>query len=108
MTETLKVLDLSHHNDGPNGGPIDFAAIAAFGILGVILKSSQGTAMVDRTYADRRSAALSAGLLVGAYHFATGDDVDQQVAHFLKTAAPDNNMLMALDHEPNNGNQLDL
>ena len=108
MAINLKVLDLSHHNDGPHGGPIDFAAIAAFGIRGVILKSSQGTGMVDATYAARKQAAADAGLLVGAYHFATNDDVDAQVKHFLDTAQPDTNTLMALDHEPNGGNQLDL
>jgi lysozyme len=108
MAPTLKVLDLSHHNDGPNGGPIDFKAIADFGILGVILKASQGTGMVDATYATRKQAAVAAGLLVGAYHFATNDDVDAQVKHFLDAAQPDDSTLMALDHEPNNGNQLDL
>lgn len=108
MTIHLKVLDLSHHNDGPNGGPIDFATIASFGIRGVILKASQGTEMVDQTYASRRQSAAAAGLLVGAYHFATNDDVDTQVDHFIAASAPDSNTLMALDHEPNNGNQLDI
>jgi GH25 family lysozyme M1 (1,4-beta-N-acetylmuramidase) len=108
MAINLKVLDLSHHNSGPRGGAIDFAAIAGAGIRGVILKASQGTAMVDAQYAGRCQAARAAGLLVGAYHFATADDVDAQVAHFLDVARPDAATLMALDHEPNNGNQLDL
>lgn len=108
MAINLKVLDLSHHNDGPHGGPIDFKAIYDFGIRGIIHKCTQGTAMVDQQYAIRRQPALDAGLLWGAYHFATNDDVDAQVAHFLTTAKADAATLMALDHEPNNGNQLDL
>lgn len=109
----VNVIDLSHHNVGPNRGrsPIDFAAIAASGIRGVILKASQGTRYVDPTYAERRAAAADAGLLVGAYHFATAEDVDAQVGHFLETAKPDEALLMALDHEPNppaRGGCLDL
>jgi lysozyme len=105
------VLDLSHHQVGPSGrqnDPIDFEAVAAFGVKAVILKASQGVGMVDKTYADRRKAALDADLLVGAYHFATNDDVDAQVAHFLECAQPSARTLMALDHEPNNGDELDL
>lgn len=111
MDINLKVLDLSHHNCGPGGhpdDPIDFEAIAAFGIRGIIHKATQGVAMIDRKYEERRAAATAAGLLWGAYHFATGDDVDNQVDHFLKVADPDDKTLIALDHEPNNGNQLDL
>ena len=100
---TLKVLDISHHNDVSS-----FDNIKAAGIVGIIHKATQGTGMVDQMYAPRKQAALDAGLLWGAYHFATGEDVDVQVAHFLKTAQPDANTLMALDHEPNNGNELDL
>lgn len=105
------VIDLSHHQCGQSGNPndpIDFAAMAAFGVRGVILKASQGTGMVDHTYATRREAAKAAGLLVGAYHFATGDDADAQVKHFLDAAQPDASTLMALDHEPNKGDNLDL
>ena len=106
-----KILDLSHHNCGPSGDPddpIDFAAVAAFGVKGIIHKSSQGVSVLDRKYAERRQKALSAGLLWGAYHFCTGDDADAQVKHFLQAAQPDDTTLMALDHEPNNGDQLDL
>lgn len=111
MDVNLKVLDLSHHNCGPSGNPdapIDFAALAAFGIRGIIHKASQGVGVVDRKYAERRDAAKAAGLLWGAYHFATGDDADAQVKHFLECAEPEADTLMALDHEPNGGNELDL
>ena len=111
MSVVAKVLDLSHHNCGPSGDPddpIDFAAVAAFGVRGIIHKASQGVGVVDRKYAERRAAAKAAGLQWGAYHFATGDDADAQVKHFLQSAKPDGDTLMALDHEPNGGNELDL
>ena len=96
----LKVLDLSHHNDGPRGGPIDFQALAAFGIKGIIHKASQGTGFRDRMYQIRRRDATAAGLLWGAYHFADNQSAHGQVQHFLATAEPDPNTLMALDYEP--------
>ncbi len=111
MDVNLKVLDLSHHNCGPSGDPdneIDFAALYAYGVRGIIHKATQGIGNVDHKYDERREQATAAGMLWGAYHFATGDDVDAQVKHFIETAKPDSNTLMALDHEPNGGNQLDL
>lgn len=107
MAPTLKVLDLSHHNEGPHGGDIDFVAIAAFGVKGVILKASQGLANVDHTFTVRAAAARAAGLLVGAYHFAEKADPDGQVQHFLDCADPDDDTLLALDYEAvldSNGN----
>lgn len=104
----LKVLDLSHHNDGPIGGPIDFAAIAAIGVRGIIHKASQGTATIDRMYAGRRQAVLDAGLLWGAYHFADGSDPEVQAKHFLDIAKPDAATLMALDYEPNGASSMNI
>lgn len=104
MSVNLKVIDVSHWQTGIGGKPIDWAAIKAFGIVGVILKASQGLDSHDPTYDANRQAASDAGLKVGAYHFATGDDADAQVANFLKRAAPDTDTLMALDHEPYNTN----
>lgn len=101
MTINLKVLDLSHHNSGPQNGPIDFAAIAAFGIKGIIHKASQGTGNVDGQYSVRRSAARDAGLLWGAYHFADSSDPLAQAEHFLEVARPGIDTLVALDFEPN-------
>lgn len=90
------VIDLSHHNS-----TVDFTAIAAGGIVGVIHKATQGTTDVDPTYATRRGAALSAGLLWGAYHFGTGGDGVAQAEYFLQTAQPDAGTLLVLDFEQN-------
>jgi len=90
------VIDLSHHNADP-----DFARVRAAGVVGVIHKATQGTGFVDDSYDDRKQPALDAGLLWGAYHFGTGDDVDAQVAHFIDTVQPDGSFVLVLDFEKN-------
>ncbi len=97
------VIDLSHHN-----ASVDFSQIRNAGIIGVIYKATQGLTYVDPTYASRRTQALSAGLLWGAYHFGTGDDGEQQAQHFLDVAAPDASTLLVLDFEENNGDDMSL
>jgi lysozyme len=92
------VVDLSHYNSS-----VDFGALAAGGIAGVIHKATQGTSETDPTYAQRRGAALAAGLLWGAYHFGTGDDGVTQAQHFLDVAQPDAGTLLVLDFEENPG-----
>lgn len=92
------VIDISHHN-----GTVDFAKVKAAGIVGVIQKCTQGLTYTDPTYVSNRKAATAAGLLWGAYHFATGDDATAQAQHFLAVAQPDNNTLLVLDFEENTG-----
>jgi lysozyme len=79
----------------------DFAAMKAAGIRGVIHKATQGTRFVDPLYAKRKEQARAAGLLWGAYHFATGNDVVDQVGHFLEVVGDDPDTLLVLDFEPN-------
>jgi len=98
-----RVVDISHHNVVTS-----FDDVRAAGILGVIHKSSQGAAMVDGQYAARRQAALDAGLMWGAYHFADGSDPVEQVRHFIEAAQPDANTLMCLDWEPNGNSTMGL
>ncbi len=98
-----KVVDLSHHNT-----PTSFVDAYKFGIRGIIHKASQGQRMVDHEYADRKTKALDAGMLWGAYHFADGTDPIGQVHHFFDVVKPDDNTLMALDYEPNQGSQMNL
>ena len=91
------VIDISHHNQGT----LDFVAARAAGVVGVICKATQGTSYKDPTYSGRRTAALSAGLLWGAYHFGTAADVDHQVANFLGKVGLSGDMLYAMDYEKN-------
>ena len=91
------VIDISHHQVN-----VDFNALAAAGIVGVIHKATAGTGFVDSRYAERKPKALAAGLLWGAYHWGVGDaTAAAQAAHFLAIAQPDANTLLALDYEPN-------
>jgi lysozyme len=87
------IIDLSHFNADPN-----FSTAKSAGVVAVIHKATQGIAFVDPTYAARSAQAAAAGLLWGAYHFATGDDPVQQADFFLKQAATG---LLALDFEEN-------
>ena len=90
------------------GGPSDedcFATIkenCAF----VFLKATQGIGVTDPLYHARRVAAQAAELLIGAYHFNTGDTIPAQVQHFLDAAKPDIDLEMALDFEDNKANQM--
>lgn len=91
------VIDISHHN----GTRLDFAKARADGILGVIHKASQGQTDRDPMYRTNRTRARAAGLLWGAYHFATGSDGVKQAMHFLETVGDVTDTLLVLDFEPN-------
>lgn len=97
------VIDISHHNTVK-----DFTLAKASGIVGVIHKATQGKAYADPEYDARRFLAESAGLLWGAYHFATGDPVRLQVEWFLANALPDDDTLMVLDYEDNRLSQMNI
>ena len=100
---TAMVIDLSHFNTNVN-----FPQVRASGVVGVIHKATQGTGYVDPTYAQRKPLAVQAGLLWGAYHFGTGDDVDAQVSNFLNTTQPDGSFVLVLDFEDNGSNSMSL
>lgn len=90
------VVDLSHHN-----GDVDLVKAKADGILGIIQKASQGQGFVDPTFQTNRTKAKDAGLMFGAYHFATGSDGLKQAKHFLDTVDTFDDTLLVLDFEPN-------
>ena len=85
-----------------------FQKAADNGLWGVIHKATTGATGKDGKYAQRRQAALDAGLLWGAYHWGTAADVEDQVGNFLKTAKPDADTLVALDFEETPNNQMTL
>src|SRR5271154_1174616 len=97
MAPLNAVIDLSHFNTR-----VDFSSARADGILGVILKGTQGTDYIDPTYAGRQVLARHAGLLTGAYHFGTGTAGGaDQANYFLQSIKPDPTTLVALDFEKN-------
>ena len=90
------VVDISHHN-----GNVNFVKAKDAGIIGVIQKASQGQGNVDPTYKTNKTKATNAGLLWGAYHFATGSDGVKQADNFLNVVGDDPKTLMVLDFETN-------
>lgn len=93
MAAQTLVVDLSHHNPDPNWTQLKNA-----GIVGVILKASEGQTYVDKTFKQRRQAALSAGLKVNSYHFFHGK-AEAEMAHYLATIQPVQGERVAIDHE---------
>jgi lysozyme len=90
------VIDLSHHNTA------NLSAAKQSGIVGVIHKATGSLGFQDPKYAARRQEAQSAGLLWGAYHFATGSsDGAAQAEFFLHTVGPTEGVLLVLDIEEN-------
>lgn len=117
MTQVCKVVDISHHNEGSTGHGIThpwpvtsdhFNMMAASGIVGVILKGTQGVRGGDPTFHDRLTALRATGLMPGAYDFNTGDPVRQQVDFFFDFVRPDDTMLCALDFEDNEHSEMSL
>jgi lysozyme len=93
----------------------DFVAMRAEGIVGVIHEATYPRFERDARYYERQLAALDAGLLWGAYHFADASDPVRQADHFLSVVAaarppiradeaekPRQGVLLVLDFEKNN------
>ena len=78
---------------------VDFAKVKESGVLGVIAKATQGTSGKDPKFAAHIKGAREAGLLIGAYHFATGGDATLQADFFLDVAKGVD--LLDLDFEDN-------
>jgi lysozyme len=87
----------------------DFERMKAEGIVGVIHEATYPRFDRDSQYGTRQTAAVRAGLLWGAYHFADGTDPIRQAEHFLSVVQsqwrgpslqPDG-VLLVLDFEKN-------
>src|SRR4051812_15503262 len=89
----------------------DFNAMKSQGILGVIHEATYPRYERDARYAERQAAAMNAGLLWGAYHFADATNPVRQADHFLNVVEnsmphtrPDQRppgVLLVLDFEKN-------
>lgn len=87
-------VDLSHYN-----AVSSWTALAESGVKGIIHKATEGTTFVDQTYGAKRVQAKAQGLLWGAYHFMRPGRIAQQASAFVKAAKPDDDTLLAVDHE---------
>jgi lysozyme len=61
----------------------DFVRMREQGIVGVIHEATYPRSVIDDKYSARQSAAVRAGLLWGAYHYANGTNPTQQADFFL-------------------------
>ena len=105
-----KFVDVSHHNVGalPNGD-IDFVALKAGGIDGVVIKATQGTRFRDKVYPRWRDQARDAGLRVGTYHFGdAGSSPEDQADFYLGYAQPADDEACWLDLEPDTTTKKDM
>ncbi|WP_397453364.1 GH25 family lysozyme [Pseudomonas sp. NA-150] len=107
LNQVPMVIDMSHGD-----GVISFADAKNAGLVGVIHKATTGATGKDDAYKSRRDAALSVGLLWGAYHWGTAAPINDQIDNFLGWTGldqkPDNTTLVALDFESTPGNQMPL
>lgn len=89
----------------------DFVAMKNEGMIGLIHEATYPRAARDEKYAERQKAAVRAGLLWGAYHFADATDPVRQADFFLNAvssgwraadaSARPEEVLLVLDFERN-------
>lgn len=88
------VIDLSHHNPEP-----DFVRLKSAGLVGVILKATEGTRYIDPTFARRRESAKASDLAVVGYHFLRHGQAEQQMLNFLDVLHPVKGERVVIDYE---------
>lgn len=64
-TSNVKVIDVSHHQ-----GVINWAAVKSDGVLGALIKATEGRTEVDEKLDVNAKGAAAAGLVIGFYHYA--------------------------------------
>lgn len=94
MTQKTVCLDISHWQTEP-----DYSVLTKAGILGVILKATEGTSYVDKTFANRFSRGLNAGMAMATYHFLRHGSIVNQMNLYLNTVVPRDGERMVLDWE---------
>lgn len=99
---TPRLADMNHANS------LNLTEFQNAGGWAIIHKSLQGPGYKDSAYRARRALAQQAGLLFGAYDFATHDDVEKNVATFLATSVPDGDLSvnLFLDFEDNTHSEM--
>jgi GH25 family lysozyme M1 (1,4-beta-N-acetylmuramidase) len=104
MKPIPRVMDLSHYDDVQD----KFGGAVTFGIWGVINKVTEGVGCVDKSFQWRRGHAANAGLLYGGYHFLHPGRIEAQADWFLQNVGDTQGLLLAVDHEDENGRHASL
>jgi lysozyme len=94
MSNPLVIVDLSHHNPEP-----DWEKLQAGGVIGVILKATEGTSYIDPTFGSRRQMAKQAGLACASYHFLKRGNARGQMMHYLDVVGPVPGERVIIDYE---------
>lgn len=90
-SDTARLVDVSHHQAGQDPRThyrlMDWAGAVRAGLVGAIVKFTEGVTWVDPAAAGHIAGAYAAGVpLHGGYHFGDGSDPGKQAAHFLDVA----------------------
>jgi GH25 family lysozyme M1 (1,4-beta-N-acetylmuramidase) len=72
-------------------------------IAGIIHKATEGGAIEDHAYEDRKKAAIAAGYLWGSYHLGRPGNAVQQAIRYLDKVKPGPSEVIALDLEQGGG-----
>ena len=94
MAQRLDVIDVSHYQ-----GAIDFAAVKASGIVGVIAKATEGSTYIDDMFLKNRDACEEAELGFATYHYLKPDNITDQMHHYLDTVEPAPGERVVVDFE---------
>jgi lysozyme len=93
----LDFIDISHWQS--DRGAIDWGEVSQAGVIGAIIKASEGTSYVDPGYVNNAKGALAAGLFVATYHFLKKGNVTSQMGHYLSTVQPNPGERLVIDYE---------
>lgn len=98
----MKGIDVSHWQ-----GSVDWAKVRKDGVEFAILKCTEAIKYVDATFSKNKKDARTAGVLLGFYHFARGNDPVQEADFFLSNVGDiQEGEFLVLDYEidlPNAG-----
>lgn len=79
----IKGIDVSHYQN--EAGKIDWARVKAAKYDFAYIKATEATSYKDPYYQVNIDGASKAGLVVGSYHFARGNDPVKEADHFIST-----------------------
>lgn len=94
MSSGILVVDISHYQPSP-----DFDELRRAGVVGVIMKCTQGKSYLDPTFKQRYAEAIAGGMPVSSYHFLEAGDPVGQMQWYLKNLNPRQGERVCLDHE---------
>ncbi len=96
------IIDLSHHHN------IKAQMAKDAGVIAIIHKATEGLTFHDKKYHAVKAEAKAIGLLWGSYHFSNNSSVSEQVKNYLSYAKPDDEEVICLDFEHNDGKEMSL